>query len=97
MTGIPTEVKRVHLRISGRVQGVGFRYAAFAEARRLRLSGWVRNTPNGAVELQAEGDETRLRRLVVWCHTGPSGALVNDIEQQWLTATGEFNGFCIQR
>lgn len=88
--------KRVHLRITGRVQGVGFRYAALAEARRLGARGWVRNTHNGAVELLAEGDEEHLRRLIVWCHAGPPGAHVTAVEQQWLGATGEFNDFSIQ-
>lgn len=96
MSGTHAEAKRLHLRISGRVQGVGFRYSALAEARRLGVSGWVRNTHDDAVELLAEGDEPRLRRLVVWCHAGPPGALVNGVEQHWLIATGEFNDFRIQ-
>ena len=96
MTGRPPEAQGLHLRITGRVQGVGFRYAALAEARRLGVRGWVRNTHDGAVELLAEGDEQQLRRLVVWCHAGPPGACVNDVEQQWLVASGEFNDFRIQ-
>ena len=96
MTLKPAAASRVHLRISGRVQGVGFRYAALTEARRLGLRGWVRNIQDGAVELLAEGDEACLRRLVTWCHAGPPGALVHDIEQRWLLATGEFDDFCVR-
>jgi acylphosphatase len=97
MTTDPTPAAGVRLRISGRVQGVGFRYSALAEAQRLGLAGWVRNTHDGAVELLAEGDEERLRRLVAWCHAGPPGALVTDVEQQWLAATGTFLDFRIRR
>jgi acylphosphatase len=96
MSERPAAAKRVRLRITGRVQGVGFRYSAFAEACRLGARGWVRNTPDGAVELLAEGDELCLRRLVTWCHAGPPGARVNDVEQRWLPATGEFDDFCIR-
>jgi len=87
--------QRVLLRIKGRVQGVGYRYATLDQARALGLSGWVRNTHDGDVELLAEGDEERLHRLVTWCHAGPRGALVVDVEQHWLPATGEFDGFRI--
>jgi acylphosphatase len=86
---------RVHLLISGRVQGVGFRFSALDEARRLGLTGWVRNTHGGDVELVAEGEDDRLRRLATWCHAGPRGALVTDVKQQWLPHTGEFDAFRI--
>jgi len=84
------------VRIRGRVQGVGFRYSALDEAQQLGLTGWVRNTPDGDVELLAEGAEDRLRRLVTWCHAGPRGALVTNIEQQWEPYRGEFDGFRIR-
>ena len=88
---------RVWLRISGRVQGVGFRYSAMDEARRLGVTGWVRNTHDGAVELLAEGDPERLRGLAAWCHVGPRGALVTAVEERWLDHRGEFDGFRIHR
>jgi acylphosphatase len=87
---------RVHLRIKGRVQGVGFRYAVLDEARRLGLAGWVRNTREGDVELEAEGEDDRLHRLVTWCHSGPRGAQVTDVELAWLPCTGEFDRFQIR-
>ncbi len=89
--------QRVHLRICGRVQGVGFRYAAVDEARRLGLTGWVRNTPDGRVEIVAEGPEERLRRFIAWCHGGPPGAFVAGVEEQWGPGTGEFGDFRIRR
>ena len=87
---------RVWLRITGRVQGVGFRYSALDEARRLGLTGWVRNTHDGAVELVAEGDREQLQRLVIWCHVGPRGALVTDVEERRLEHRAEFVDFSIR-
>jgi len=86
---------RVVVRITGRVQGVGFRFSALDEAQRLGLTGWVRNLHHGGVELVAEGDAAQLKRLVGWCHVGPRGALVTDVEQEWLPYTGEFDSFRI--
>ena len=87
---------RVHLLIKGRVQGVGFRYTALDEAMRLGLTGWVRNTRDGHVEVVAEGSEDQVRRLVTWSHAGPRGALVTDVQQHLLPYTGEFDGFRIR-
>jgi len=88
---------RAWLRISGRVQGVGFRYSAMDEARRLGVTGWVRNTHDGAVEMVAEGDHAQLQRLITWCHGGPPGALVTNVEERWLDHRGEFTDFRITR
>ena len=92
----PDQPARVWLRISGRVQGVGFRYSALDEARRLGLTGWVRNTRDGAVELVAEGNRKQLQRLVTWCHVGPRGALVSDVEERQLEHRAEFVDFSIR-
>jgi len=96
MTEPHSQLARVWLRICGRVQGVGFRYSALDEARRLGVTGWVRNTHDGAVELMAEGDRNELQRLVTWCHGGPRGALVADVEERWLQHRGEFSEFRIR-
>jgi acylphosphatase len=84
---------RLWLRIKGRVQGVGFRFSAVDEARRLALTGWVRNTSDGEVELVAEGPKDRLQRLATWCHVGPRGAQVTDVEEQWLPYIGDVEVF----
>ncbi len=97
MTPNPAPPTRLHLLISGRVQGVGFRYAVLAEARRMGIRGWVRNTQDDGVELLAEGDASCLHRLVTWSHGGPPGALVKDVDARWLPATGEFDDFSIRR
>ncbi len=89
-------MKRLRLRMQGRVQGVGYRYSASREAHRLGVSGWVRNTPAGDVELIAEGTADALDRLVVWCRGGPPGAHVTHVQATWSAATGEFAGFSIR-
>jgi acylphosphatase len=85
--------QRVHVRISGRVQGVFFRASAEAEARRLGLSGWVRNCPDGSVELVAEGPKAKLDELLAWCRHGPPRAEVEDVQVEWGPFTGEFPNF----
>ena len=84
---------RVHLYISGRVQGVGFRYAAYHEAIRLNLGGWVRNLPDGRVEAVFEGDEQSAREMAEWCKVGPPGARVRQMDAAWEGPTGEFESF----
>ncbi|MBI3126674.1 MAG: acylphosphatase [Candidatus Tectomicrobia bacterium] len=85
--------ERVHLVIRGRVQGVWYRASAGKEARRLGLSGWVRNLPDGAVELAAEGPSGALDALIAWCWKGPTLARVDDIQIERGEATGEAEGF----
>ena len=70
----------LHLRITGRVQGVGFRYSMCREARRLQLAGWVMNCADGSVEAVAVGDESAVQRLVQWSRHGPAGAEVDDVQ-----------------
>jgi acylphosphatase len=68
--------------VSGVVQGVGFRYAALAEARRLGLTGWVRNLPNGDVEALACGDPQVLAAFEQWLWQGPRAARVTNVATQ---------------
>lgn len=70
----------LHFKITGRVQGVGFRYAMCKEARRLKLVGWVCNCLDGSVEAIGVGDEVALQRLAQWAQHGPSGAQVTDVQ-----------------
>jgi acylphosphatase len=87
---------RVHCIVHGRVQGVAFRATTQRQALQLRLSGWVRNCPNGTVELLAEGEETRVQRLVDWCYQGPPGARVTRVEISWEVPTGDLQLFEIR-
>jgi acylphosphatase len=66
--------------VSGRVQGVGFRWTCSAEARRLGLRGFVRNLANGDVEVFAEGSAAKLESLLQWLHHGPPGAWVESVQ-----------------
>jgi len=74
--------KAIYARISGRVQGVGFRYSAIREAQRLRLGGWVRNTDDGDVEVWAEGPEDKLKVFLAWLHRGPEFSRVDTVEKE---------------
>ena len=82
--------------VSGRVQGVGFRYTARDEAQGLGLKGWVRNRPSGEVELVAEGREDVLRMLAAWAHLGPPAAHVSRVHEEWSGYTGQFADFRIR-
>lgn len=71
----------VRLIVRGRVQGVGFRWATVEQGRRLGLSGWARNLPDGAVEVVAVGPADAVERLVAWCRQGPPSARVTTVER----------------
>ena len=73
-------MKRVHAIARGRVQGVGFRAGAAHEARRLGLTGWVRNRLDGTVEVLASGDDAAVDQLVTWLEQGPRGARVTGLD-----------------
>lgn len=68
------------LQITGRVQGVGFRYAMQHEAMRLGLTGWVRNRRDGSVEALAQGTAESVDALIAWARHGPPGARVADLQ-----------------
>ncbi|MEE9549432.1 MAG: acylphosphatase [Candidatus Binatia bacterium] len=88
---------RVRLCIEGRVQGVFFRYSTVEEAGRLGLRGWVRNCPDGSVEVMAEGPRENIENLISWCRHGPPGAHVHNVRIQWENYKGEFANFHIRR
>ncbi|MCU1440067.1 MAG: acylphosphatase [Rhodoglobus sp.] len=85
---MPAQVRRVRAKVSGRVQGVGFRWSARSEARRLGVAGFVRNLPNGSVEVEAEGDEPAVDAMLDWLAHGPPGALVDDVTTEPLDPEG---------
>ena len=74
-----------HLRIYGRVQGVGFRYAMVYQARALQLAGWVRNRSDGSVEAVAVGSHAALDQFQAWAERGPSGSNVDAVETRAAT------------
>ncbi|WP_299054343.1 acylphosphatase [uncultured Nocardioides sp.] len=72
--------RSVRLRVTGRVQGVSFRWATEQEARRLGVTGWVRNEPDGSVAAYAEGPADAVDALVAWAHDGPPSARVASVD-----------------
>jgi len=87
---------RIHLQIRGRVQGVYFRASTVEQAQRLGITGWVRNCLDGSVEVMAEGKKAELENLIGWCHKGPSGAQVKEVQTEWKASTQEFYRFSIK-
>ena len=83
-------------RITGRVQGVGFRYFAWDAARREGLTGVVRNLPDGSVEAIAEGDREALDRFEAAISQGPAGARVHHVECDVEPASGHYHEFSIR-
>ena len=75
--------------MTGRVQGVGFRYTARREALRLELGGFAKNLPDGSVEIEIEGTTESLERMLHWLQAGPPGAIVSGIAVRDLEELGE--------
>jgi acylphosphatase len=92
-----TERAQARLIITGRVQGVYFRASTVEEARRLDLTGWVRNCPDGSVEALAEGARPMVEKLIAWCHQGPPGARVKRVEVTWQKPANNLERFTIKR
>lgn len=84
-----------HFLISGRVQGVGFRISTQHEAQSLGLHGWVRNLPDGRVEILAWGDSRAMQAFETWCRHGPPHARVTDTEITTATPDPSIRGFMI--
>jgi acylphosphatase len=76
-------LRRAHIRVEGRVQGVYFRAETRRRALALGISGWVRNTPEGTLEAVFEGEQDPVERLVAWCKRGPPGAIVEAVSVDW--------------
>ncbi|TMI48312.1 acylphosphatase [Candidatus Bathyarchaeota archaeon] len=88
---------RARILITGLVHGVFFRREITDHARRLGISGWVKNLQDGGVEALAEGEKGRLDELIRFCHVGPPGAIVRKVEVEWSDYLGEFRGFKITK
>lgn len=86
---------RAHVFVSGRVQGVNFRWYTQRKAQELGVTGWVRNLWDGRVEAIFEGDEQAVQRAVDWCHVGAPSAQVDRVQVNYEEATGEFRNFRI--
>jgi len=89
-------MQQVHAIVIGRVQGVGFRAATTRLARQMELRGWVRNLPDGSVEVVAVGSDKQLRDFVIWLNQGPPGAYVSQVDVDWRDLAEDFEGFNIR-
>jgi len=95
MSNAPTQ--RLHATVQGHVQGVGFRVFVQQYAANLKLTGWVRNTYHGDVEVLAEGAQPELEQLLMLLESGPRSAHVLQVNREWSDASGEFDRFAIER
>lgn len=89
-----SETSRLHAVVQGHVQGVGFRAYVLGRAHALGLTGWVRNTYQGNVEVIAEGPRSQLLKLLSDLQQGPGYVL--NVQHDWSEATGEFKGFHVE-
>lgn len=86
-------ITRLHAIVSGRVQGVNFRYYTAHEAQRLQVTGWVRNNADGTVEVTAEGPREQLEALLAFLKVGSPASEVSEVRDEWQEATEEFKDF----
>ncbi len=93
----PREPARLHAWIDGHVQGVGFRAFVYEIALSQELTGWVRNTHEGLVEVLAEGPRENLDILLAYLRRGPRGAFVSEVREEWGPALGEYDSFRVTR
>ncbi len=96
MTMNEPQGQRLHARVIGRVQGVGFRYYVMGAAGIIGLKGWVRNRRDGSVEIVAEGNKEQLSELLRALQRGSRSSAVTEVKEQWLENTGEFHGFSVR-
>lgn len=91
-----SQFERLEALVRGHVQGVYFRSTTQQAATSLGLRGWVRNRPDGTVEVAAEGPRAALNELVTFLHRGPPGARVTAVDVRWQPATGQLSEFDVQ-
>jgi acylphosphatase len=94
--GSQLSISRIHILLTGHVQGVGFRAYVQQKASTRLISGWVRNLGDDTVELTAEGSRDMLDALLADVQKGPPGSRVYETQFTWEQPSGEFNGFRIR-
>lgn len=87
---------RAHVFISGKVQGVGYRFSTLNKARQMGLGGWVRNLPDSRVEAVFEGTQADVEAMIRWCYQGSSASVVKDVTVQYEQLEG-IQGFEVKR
>ena len=91
------ERARLNVVVTGIVQGVFYRASTLEKAQSLSLTGWVKNLPDGSVEVTAEGSRYALEEFLAWCAQGPPTAEVADVHPRWLPCEDAFKTFMIVR
>ncbi|MGB3187869.1 MAG: acylphosphatase [Limnoraphis sp.] len=91
-----SSIQRVRLIISGRVQGVGFRFSTREAAIQRNVNGWVKNLSDGRVEAVLEGSQPDVQSMIEWCHQGPPAAVVQQVSVNQESPEG-LQGFEISR
>lgn len=90
-------IKRAHVFIEGRVQGVGFRHFTKTKARKMNLNGWVKNRSDGRVEAVFEGPKEQVMNMVEKCQKGPGAAKVQNVDLKWEETDKNLDSFKIKR
>lgn len=88
--------RRIHVFITGKVQGVYFRKSMKLKAEQNKVNGWVKNLRDGRVEAVVEGEDKNVDLTTEWCHSGPSGSIVEDIVVRREMYAAEFDSFEIR-
>lgn len=86
----------IHVYISGRVQGVNYRYSTVHQAQKLGLTGWVKNLYDGRVEALFEGEEELVDKMLSWCYQGPPMAYVTNVETFKKEYSGQYQAFTVR-
>ncbi|HET6558819.1 MAG TPA: acylphosphatase [Prolixibacteraceae bacterium] len=89
-------LKQVYIIITGRVQGVGFRYFALDKAEELQITGWVRNTYDGKVEMEACGEAKNLETFIDWMKMGPARAIIHTFSVNDVSPQRNFTNFTVR-
>lgn len=85
-----------HLQVIGRVQGVGFRSSTRSQAIRWGVTGFVRNLPDGSVEILCEGSPEKIEKFLEWVNTGPPGSQVQEIRKRRIIPNGTYRRFSLE-
>ena len=96
MSSQPENTLTVNMKITGKVQGVGFRYFVLRQAQELGITGWVSNKSNGAVEAFAQGEKADLEQFIAKVKEGPSFSRAEDVSLNWLNEAEQYFGFEIK-
>lgn len=90
------DLRSVHMKVHGRVQGVGFRFQTKSEAKRSNIKGWVRNNPDGTVEIDAEGENDKIEGFVAAVKEGPGAAKVTELDLEETSENKNYTSFEIK-